>query len=65
MENLAVKDFREKNLGITEKSDSVDARVMSYMGWHKTLHPNMKGVNLLTVCRQKGFGMISFRTPFL
>lgn len=47
VENSAVKDFREKHLGITEKSDSVDARVMSYMGWHKLLHPHMKGVNLL------------------
>ncbi|TJZ99501.1 IS110 family transposase [Bacillus thuringiensis] len=47
VENSAVKDFREKHLGITEKSDAVDARVMSYMGWHKTLHPYMKGVNLL------------------
>ncbi|PEM38776.1 hypothetical protein CN636_27875 [Bacillus toyonensis] len=32
LENSAVKDFREKHLGITEKSDAVDARVMSYMG---------------------------------
>ncbi|GAB6254019.1 IS110 family transposase [Bacillus cereus] len=47
VENSAVKDFREKQLGITEKSDPVDARIMSYMGWHKTLHPNMKGINLL------------------
>ncbi|MDM5431156.1 IS110 family transposase [Bacillus mycoides] len=47
VENSAVKDFREKHLGITEKSDPVDARVMSYMGWHKTLHPHMKGVSLL------------------
>lgn len=47
VENSAVKDFREKNLGISEKSDPVDARVMSYMGFHKVLHPNMKGVTLL------------------
>ncbi|MCM3200606.1 IS110 family transposase [Bacillus cereus] len=47
VENSAVKDFREKHLGITEKSDAVDARVMSYMGWHKILHPHMKGVSLL------------------
>ncbi|MBM7694016.1 transposase [Peribacillus deserti] len=47
VENSAVKDFREKTLGITEKSDSVDARVMAYMGWHKILHPSMKGVSLL------------------
>lgn len=47
VENSAVKDFREKHLGMSEKSDAVDARVMSYMGWHKTLHPHMKGVSLL------------------
>ncbi|MDP9574420.1 UNVERIFIED_ORG: transposase [Bacillus sp. 1751] len=47
VENSAVKDFRERHLGITEKSDAVDARIMSYMGWHKTIHPHMKGVSLL------------------
>ena len=59
VENWAVKDFREKNLGISEKSDPVDARVMSYMGWHKTLHPNLKGVSLL---RPQSLTQSIFRT---
>lgn len=46
IENKAVGVFR-KNLGISEKSDSMDAKVMSYMGWHKQLHPNMQGVTLI------------------
>ena len=47
VENSSVKEFREKTLGISEKSDAMDAKIMSYMGWHKTLHPYMKGVSLL------------------
>jgi len=47
VENKAVKNFRESHLGITEKSDAMDAKVMSYMGWHKTLHPHMHGVRLI------------------
>ncbi|MEK5176761.1 IS110 family transposase [Heyndrickxia sp. FSL W8-0496] len=47
VENKAVGEFRKNNLGITEKSDSMDAKVMSYMGWHKQLHPHMQGVTLL------------------
>ena len=46
IENKAVGEFR-KSLGISEKSDSMDAKVMSYMGWHKQLHPNMQGVTLI------------------
>lgn len=42
----AVKRFREETLGINEKSDAIDARIMAYMGWHKTLHPDMKAVRL-------------------
>jgi transposase len=47
IENSAVGEFREKNLGISEKSDSIDAKVMAYMGWHKQLHPHMQGVTLI------------------
>ncbi|WP_103108501.1 IS110 family transposase [Brevibacillus reuszeri] len=47
VENKAVKDFRERQLGITEKSDDIDARIMSYMGWHKSLHPDMKSVRIV------------------
>jgi transposase len=47
VENKAVGEFRKNNLGITEKSDSMDAKVMSYMGWHKQLHPHMQGVTLI------------------
>ncbi|XOS94324.1 IS110 family transposase [Brevibacillus laterosporus] len=47
VENKAVGEFRKKNLGISEKSDSMDAKVMSYMGWHKQLHPHMQGVTLI------------------
>ncbi|SFR27602.1 MULTISPECIES: IS110 family transposase [unclassified Paenibacillus] len=44
VENKAVKDFRERQLGLNEKSDEIDARIMAYMGWHKTLHPDMRSV---------------------
>lgn len=47
VENKAVGEFRKNNLGISEKTDSMDAKVMSYMGWHKQLHPHMQGVTLL------------------
>lgn len=47
VENKAVKEFRENTLGNKEKSDAIDARVMSYMGWHKTLHPDMKNVRIV------------------
>ncbi|MGA5716480.1 IS110 family transposase [Bacillus bombysepticus] len=47
VENKAVGEFRKNNLGISEKSDSMDAKVMSYMGWHKQLHPHMQGVTLI------------------
>ncbi|WP_237899061.1 IS110 family transposase [Brevibacillus brevis] len=47
VENKSVKDFRERQLGLNEKSDEIDARIMAYMGWHKTLHPDMKGVRLV------------------
>ncbi|MBT2659325.1 IS110 family transposase [Bacillus sp. ISL-18] len=46
-ENRAVAEFRKNNLGISEKTDSMDAKVMSYMGWHKQLHPHMQGVSLI------------------
>jgi len=47
VENSAVGEFRKKNLGISEKTDSMDAKVMAYMGWHKQLHPHMQGVTLI------------------
>lgn len=47
VENRAVGEFRKNNLGISEKTDSMDAKVMSYMGWHKQLHPHMQGVSLI------------------
>lgn len=31
VENKAVKDFRERQLGLNEKSDEIDARIMAYM----------------------------------
>ncbi|CAM5789536.1 IS110 family transposase [Brevibacillus borstelensis] len=46
VENASVKKFREETLGIQEKSDAIDARTMAYMGWHKSLHPDMKAVRL-------------------
>ncbi|MED4583639.1 IS110 family transposase [Brevibacillus choshinensis] len=46
VENSSVKKFREETLGIQEKSDAIDARTMAYMGWHKSLHPDMKSVRL-------------------
>jgi hypothetical protein len=39
VKNKAVKDFRESSLGIKEKSDEIDARVMAYMGYYKSLNP--------------------------
>lgn len=48
VENSAVKRFREETLGIQEKSYAIDARIMAYMGWHKSLHPDMKSVRLAT-----------------
>jgi transposase len=47
VENKGVKDFREKTLGIAEKTDRIDAKVMAYMGWHKELHPELKNVRLV------------------
>lgn len=47
VENKGVKDFREKQLGITEKTDKIDAKVMAYMGWHKELYPELKSVRLV------------------
>jgi hypothetical protein len=47
VENRAVGEFRKNNLGISEKTDSMDAKVMAYMGWHKQLHPHMQGVTLI------------------
>ncbi len=47
VENKAVKDFRERQLGLNEKSDEIDARIMAYMGWHKTLHPDIRSVRIV------------------
>ncbi|MGG0454624.1 IS110 family transposase [Bacillus mycoides] len=52
VENKSVKEFRERTLGISEKSDAMDARIMAYMGFHKTLHPNLHGVRLLKPASQ-------------
>lgn len=59
VDNKAVKHFRESDLGIKEKSDDIDARVMAYMGFHKALHPSMKSVRLVTPATPT---MILFRT---
>ena len=48
VENKAVKDFRERSLGIKEKSDQIDAKIMAYMGFHKAMHPSMISVRLVT-----------------
>lgn len=48
VENKAVKDFRERQLGIKEKSDQIDSRIMAYMGFHKALHPSMVSVRIVT-----------------
>lgn len=47
LENKAVKDFRERNLGIREKSDRIDCKVMAYMGFQKALTPSMYGIRLM------------------
>ncbi|MBA9084936.1 hypothetical protein FHR92_001397 [Fontibacillus solani] len=47
VENKAVKDFRERQLGLNEKSDEIDAWIMAYMEWHKTLHPDMHSVRIV------------------
>jgi transposase len=48
VENKAVKDFRERSLGIQEKSDRIDSKVMAYMGFQKALTPSMHGIRLMT-----------------
>lgn len=48
VENKAVKKFREDNLGIKEKTDSIDAKVMAYMGYHKAVHPALTVVRTVT-----------------
>lgn len=42
-----MKEFRENTLGNKEKSDAIDARIMAYMEFHKTLHPDMKNVRFV------------------
>lgn len=59
VENNSVKKFREDQLGLNEKSDDIDAKVMAYMGWHKMLHPDMKSVRLV---RPAGAEQVLFRT---
>jgi transposase len=44
VENKAVKDFRERNLGIHEKSDRIDCKVIAYMGFQKAITPSMYGI---------------------
>ncbi len=48
VKNKAVKDFRECSLGIKEKSDEIDARVMAYMGYYKSLNPALQSVSIIT-----------------
>lgn len=48
VKNKAVKDFRETALGMKEKSDEIDARVMAYMGYHKSLNPALQSVSIVT-----------------
>lgn len=48
VKNKAVKDFRESSLGMKEKSDEIDARVMAYMGYHKSLNPALQSVSIIT-----------------
>lgn len=55
VENKAVKDFRERQLGLNEKSDEIDARIMAYMGWHKTLHPDTVRCELFVLQVQSRF----------
>jgi transposase len=47
VENKAVKDFREKSLGINEKSDAIDCRVMAYLAFQKALTPSLFGIRLM------------------
>ncbi|MBP2639662.1 MAG: transposase family protein [Firmicutes bacterium] len=47
VDNKAVKDFRERNLGIREKSDKIDCKVLAYMGFQKTLTPSIYGIRLM------------------
>lgn len=49
VENKAVKDFREKSLGIREKSDAIDCRVMAYLAFQKALTPSLFGIRLMDV----------------
>ncbi len=47
VENRAVKDFREKSLGIWEKSDAIDCRVMAYLAFQKALTPSLFGIRMM------------------
>ncbi|MDR7866512.1 MAG: IS110 family transposase, partial [Sporomusaceae bacterium] len=42
----AVKDFRERDLGISEKSDRIDSKVIAYLGYQKTLTPSIHGIRI-------------------
>lgn len=42
----AVKDFRERDLGISEKSDRIDSKVIAYLGYQKTITPSIHGIRL-------------------
>lgn len=59
VDNSAVKDFRERNLGIREKTDEIDARILAYMGYHKALHPSMISVRIV---KPAGPNQMLFRT---
>lgn len=48
VENRGVKDFRERTLGLREKSDQIDARVMAYMGFYRAWNPGLVSVQLVT-----------------
>ncbi len=47
VENRAVKDFREKSLGLWEKSDAIDCRVMAYLAFQKSLTPSLFGIRMM------------------
>lgn len=47
VESKAVKDFREKNLGMYDKTDKIDAKVMGYMAFQKGITPSTHGIRFV------------------
>lgn len=59
VESKAVKDFREKNLGLYVKTDKIDSKVMGYMAFQKAITPSTHGIRFVgisspsqVVCKQ-------------